>query len=140
MPDVGELDGMAVPEQASVSEDVFVFPASFAQQRLWFLDKLEPGQNTYNVPFAIRLKGELKVSALEQALRELVNRHEVLRTTFAEDEAGKPIQLVASEQQFALPVSDLSSFPAESRESEARRQVIQHVRLPFDLKRGPLFR
>ncbi|HET8826734.1 MAG TPA: condensation domain-containing protein, partial [Terriglobales bacterium] len=140
MPSLNELNDIGSDKPSAIAEEVFVFPASFAQQRLWFLDKLEPGQNTYNVPFAIRLNGNLNQQALERTLQEIVNRHEVLRTTFSEDEAGKPIQLVAPEQKFMLAVSDLRSFPAESREQEARRHVVEHVRQPFDLKRGPLFR
>jgi len=140
MPSVNELNDIGAPGQLTESEEVFVFPASFAQQRLWFLDKLEPGQNTYNVPFAIRLNGDLNQQALRRTLQEIVNRHEVLRTTFSEDESGKPIQLVAPEREFKLAVSDLRSYATQFRENEARRQVVEHVRQPFDLKRGPLFR
>src|SRR3989442_11493117 len=89
----------AVPQPdvcEGASDDVFIFPASFAQQRLWFLDKLEPQQSAYNVPFAIRLNGDLDIDALERSLRELIARHELLRTTFSEDETGKPIQVVAA--------------------------------------------
>ena len=134
MPSANDLNNIGA------SEDVFLFPASFSQQRLWFLDKLEPGQNTYNVPFAIRLSGALNVEAMERSLCELIRRHEVLRTTFSEDELGKPIQLVAAEQEFELAVWDLRNFPPESREDEAKRRVVEHVRLPFDLQHGPLFR
>jgi amino acid adenylation domain-containing protein len=122
------------------SDDVYVLPASFSQQRLWFLDKLEPGQSAYNVPFAIRLNGSLDFVALQRSLGELISRHEVLRTTFSEDESGKPIQVVAARQEFALPFIDLREFSQEDREQEARRRVIEYARLPFDLKRGPLFR
>ncbi|MDP9160710.1 MAG: amino acid adenylation domain-containing protein, partial [Acidobacteriota bacterium] len=124
----------------SPSDDVLVFPASFAQQRLWFLDKLQPGQSTYNVPFAIRLRGSLRVEALERSLRELIARHEVLRTTFSEDEAGKPIQVVAASQGVALELTDLRDISSDVREEEARRRVIACARLAFDLHRGPLFR
>src|SRR6202158_3979010 len=124
-----------------LSEDeIFVFPASFAQQRLWFLDKLEPEQNAYNVPFALRLDGNLKIDILERSLRELIARHEVLRTTFSEDKDGKLIQLVAAKVEFTLPVTDLGIFPSQAREDEARRRVIEHARLPFDLTKAPLFR
>lgn len=140
MQPVNEYKVVALEEQAQQSaEDVFVFPASFAQQRLWFLDKLEPGQG-YNVPFALRLTGKLRPNILERALQELVTRHEVLRTTFSEDESGKAIQLVSASLKFALTVTDLSSGRAESREDEARRLVIEQARQPFNLKTGPLFR
>src|SRR5256885_15556428 len=121
MASVDDVNNLELSGAPGMSEDVYVFPASFAQQRLWFLDKLEPGQNTYNVPFALRLSGPLNVSAMEQALRELVARHEVLRTTFSEDDSGKPIQVVAAEHEFALSVADLRAIPSASREEEARR-------------------
>jgi amino acid adenylation domain-containing protein len=139
MPSVNEVGEIDKPEQSAGGEDVYVFPASFAQQRLWFLDKLEPGQG-YNVPLAVRLSGKLRGDVLESALRELISRHEVLRTTFAEDESGKAIQLVAASHNFALERTDLGAIPIDSREDEARRRVIEHARLPFDLKKGPLFR
>jgi amino acid adenylation domain-containing protein len=129
------------PEAAqSDPDDVFLFPASFAQQRLWFLDKLEPGQSTYNVPFAIRLIGHLQIELLERSLREIIARHEVLRTTFSDDEEGIPIQVVAARQDFKLPVEDLRAAPADCREAEACRRLVEQARQPFDLKKGPLFR
>ena len=134
--EVGEIDK---PEQSAGGEDVYVFPASFAQQRLWFLDKLEPGQG-YNVPFAVRLSGRLREDVLESALGALISRHEVLRTTLSEDESGKAIQLVAASHHFALERTDLSGLPIDSREDEARRLVVEQARLPFDLKNGPLLR
>src|SRR5262249_52044248 len=69
-------------------------PLSFAQQRLWFLDQLETGSSSYNMPAAVRLKGVLKADALEQSFREIVRRHEVLRTTFRMVN-GRPIQVIA---------------------------------------------
>ena len=102
MADVNDQSPVLVPESSLAAPDnVFIFPASFAQQRLWFLQKLEPEQSAYNVPFAIRVKGRLRVSVLERSLGELIRRHEILRTTFDEDESGKPVQVVASEQGFA---------------------------------------
>jgi amino acid adenylation domain-containing protein len=140
MQPVNEYKDVAPDEQAQqIADEVFVFPASFAQQRLWFLDKLEPGQG-YNVPFALRLTGQLRPDVLERALGELVARHEVLRTTFSEDDSGKAIQLVSTTHNFALTVTDLSSLPAAARETEALRLVIEQARLPFDLKTAPLFR
>jgi hypothetical protein len=67
----------------AMQEEVFVFPLSFSQQRLWFLDQFEPGSSVYNIPSAIRLRGALDVSALERSFQEIVNRHEALRTTFS---------------------------------------------------------
>src|SRR6266550_7947271 len=124
MADVNDQSPVLVPESSLAAPDnVFVFPASFAQQRLWFLQKLEPEQSAYNVPFAIRVKGRLRVSVLERSLGELIRRHEILRTTFDEDESGKPVQVVASEQGFAIPLTDLRSVPSDTREEEARRRL-----------------
>src|SRR5437868_9238889 len=97
-------------------DDVFVFPTSFAQQRLWFLDKLEPGSNVYNVPFAIRLTGRLDGEVLRHSLRELVRRHEALRTTFSESAEGEPVQVVSDRYDLDLPVADLRNVPQEARE------------------------
>ncbi len=141
------MDDVKIPPEvapqappAPASEDVFVFPASFAQQRLWFLDKLEPGQNAYNVPLAIRFRGKLQPDVLERSIQELIARHETLRTTLSEDENGNPVQIVTSRQNFSLPTVDLSTSPASLREDEARGKIIEQARAPFDLQHGPLFR
>ncbi|HVS00085.1 MAG TPA: amino acid adenylation domain-containing protein, partial [Thermoanaerobaculia bacterium] len=112
-------------------------PLSFAQQRLWLLDQLEPGSAAYNVPLAVRLTGELRVERLEAVFAELVRRHEPLRTTFAE-RSGQPVQVIADEMRLALPVADLSALP--ECEPLAYRLAREEARLPFDLRRGPLLR
>ncbi|KAB2654473.1 MAG: amino acid adenylation domain-containing protein, partial [Verrucomicrobia bacterium] len=114
-------------------------PLSFAQQRLWFLDGLSPGSPAYNIPTATRLLGLLDAPALGQALRELVRRHEVLRTTFAAAE-GEPELIVATDPAFRLESVDLRSLPAESREPEARRLAAAEAARPFDLSRDPMLR
>ncbi|MBZ4423313.1 non-ribosomal peptide synthetase, partial [Myxococcus sp. RHSTA-1-4] len=111
-------------------------PLSFAQQRLWFLDRLEPGSPFYNMPSVLWLDGALDVGALERSLTELVRRHEVLRTTFADG----PVQVIHPPPHLSLPVVDLSSLPEASREDEARRLAREEARRPFDLTRGPLLR
>src|SRR5262245_61975208 len=85
-------------------------PLSFAQQRLWFLDQLEPGLPVYNVPAAVRLKGRLNVAALERSLSEVVKRHESLRTKIVM-EVGRPVQIVAPARPLTLPVVDLQALP-----------------------------
>ncbi|HEX8559883.1 MAG TPA: amino acid adenylation domain-containing protein, partial [Pyrinomonadaceae bacterium] len=115
------------------------FPLSFAQERLWFLDQLEPGNSAYNVPAALRLTGRLDVRALGRTLDEVVRRHEVLRTTFAVID-GKPVQTVKPHAAAALAVTDLGALPEGEREGEARRLAEAEARKPFDLAAGPLLR
>ncbi|HWM94193.1 MAG TPA: non-ribosomal peptide synthase/polyketide synthase [Thermoanaerobaculia bacterium] len=114
-------------------------PASFSQQRLWFLDRLEPGSFVYNLGGAVRLKGSLDIAALDGALRGIVRRHESLRTCFV-DHGGEPRQVVAEPSPLALPVVDLAGLPAPAREDEALRVARAEVRRPYDLSRGPLVR
>ena len=99
-------------------------PLSFAQQRLWFIDQLAPGNSAYNIPAAVRLKGPLNVVALEQSLNEIVKRHETLRTTFAIVDGG-PVQVIAPTLTMTLPVVDLQDAVREragGRGSAARRR------------------
>ncbi|MGD1020131.1 MAG: amino acid adenylation domain-containing protein [Verrucomicrobiia bacterium] len=112
---------------------------SFAQQRLWFFDQLEPGLSAYNIPAAIRLKGPLNLAALEQSLNEIIKRHESLRTTFGKVE-GRPTQVIAPTLTIQLPVVDLRKLPANERETEVRRLVTAEAQRPFDLSQGPLLR
>ena len=116
-----------------------VVPLSFAQQRLWFLDQLAPGNPFYNVPAAQRFRFGLNVEAFERALSEIVRRHESLRTRFALAK-GDPVQLVAEAAPLELPVLDLGSLEAAQREREVVRLATDEARAPFDLARGPLVR
>ena len=93
-------------------------PLSFAQQRLWFIDQLEPGSSLYNIPLALRLSGPLDVAVLQRCLSEVLRRHEVLRTTFR-TVAGEPVQEVRPATPFTLPLKDLSGLPVAEREGEA---------------------
>jgi amino acid adenylation domain-containing protein len=120
-------------------ERVGPLPLSFAQQRLWFLDQLEPDSPFYNLTSAVRLKGPLDVSALERAFRELASRHESLRTTF-KDVGGQPAQFIAPRGAAGLSLVDLRSLDTGLRDAEVVRLVREQARLPFDLTRGPLIR
>jgi len=112
-------------------------PLSFAQQRLWFLDQLEPDSPAYNLPAAIRLQGNLDSAALERSFNETVSRHESLRTTFLVVE-GEPVQFIAPHSELKLAYVDLSA--TEEREREARLRATAEAQGPFDLSRGPLIR
>ncbi|MGZ3458710.1 MAG: amino acid adenylation domain-containing protein, partial [Archangium sp.] len=112
-------------------------PLSFAQQRLWFLEHLEPGTSRYNLPATVRLQGTLDALVLERVFNELLRRHEPLRTTFRV-ESDKSVQVIAPKAELRLAVVDLTVLPAEEREAEARRLAIEEAQRPFDLERGPL--
>ncbi|HVR97232.1 MAG TPA: amino acid adenylation domain-containing protein, partial [Thermoanaerobaculia bacterium] len=114
-------------------------PLSFAQERLWFLEQLEPGSAFYNIPALIRMEGELRFEALVASLEELTRRHEALRTTFADLE-GQPYQRIETEARVSVPVIDLAALPPARRESELRQLATHESRRPFDLARGPLMR
>src|SRR5215471_16775258 len=112
---------------------------SFAQQRLWFLDQLDPNQSTYNVPRALHLAGKLDVAALERTLRELTARHEPFRTHFAMID-GTLRQIIDPEAQISLPLIDLSDLPPAVRKEKAARLQTEEAARPFDLKQGPVIR
>ncbi|WP_172844399.1 non-ribosomal peptide synthetase [Tumebacillus algifaecis] len=120
------------------SIETYAFPASFAQQRLWFLDQLTPGQALYNMPAALRLRGVLHTAALMQALQEIVRRHETLRTTFRLQEE-ELMQVVKSARHHDLPLFDLTALPATEREERMWEAVRAAACQPFDLSQGPLF-
>jgi amino acid adenylation domain-containing protein len=130
---VGALDPGRIPRRAHAA----AAPLSFAQQRLWFLQRLEPGSAAYNIPFAAKLTGVLDVVAMQRALQTIVDRHESLRTTFAEKDDA-PVQVVAGSAGVPLPVVDLSRTSEPER--ELRRLAGKEARAPFDLERGPLLR
>ncbi|MBU6399797.1 MAG: amino acid adenylation domain-containing protein, partial [Verrucomicrobia bacterium] len=114
-------------------------PLSFAQERLWFLEQLEPGRPFNNIPAAIRLEGRLELGALEQSLTDIVDRHDSLRTTFRGLQ-GQPSAAIAPVGAVALPVVDLSAMPAPQCAAEARRLAQAEAQRAFDLSQSPLLR
>ncbi|MBW4636656.1 MAG: amino acid adenylation domain-containing protein [Gloeocapsa sp. UFS-A4-WI-NPMV-4B04] len=112
---------------------------SFAQQRLWFLERLEPGNPFYNIPAAVRLKGDLNVAALQQSLNEIIRRHEVLRTAF-DTVDGQPVLAIAPSLSLTLPILDLRQLPETKREQEVLRLAKELAQTPFDLQQPPLLR
>src|SRR5262249_9771455 len=122
-----------------VAERRRTYPVSFSQQQLWVLDRLDPGNPSYNIPYAMSARGPLSVAALRESLNLVVNRHESLRTTFAEV-AEEPVQVVGVRWSVPLPIIDLGDVPESERESEAMRRARDEARRPFDLTQGPLMR
>ncbi|HET8844236.1 MAG TPA: amino acid adenylation domain-containing protein, partial [Ktedonobacteraceae bacterium] len=131
-------EGVVLPPLVS-AERQGRLPLSFAQQRMWFLDQLQPGNAFYNIaaPFSVKLF--LNVAALDQSLQEMVRRHEILRTTFIMQE-DEPCQVIAPSLHLPFPVIDLNGLPRDVRSVELRRQVALEAQQSFDLARGPLLR
>src|SRR5207249_3516674 len=124
--------GEAAPAPLGAQTRSDRLPLSFAQQRLWFLDQLEPGSAVYNVPAALRMKGRLDVEALRRTVETIVERHEVLRTTFVAQD-GEPVQKIQPPVAWSLATLDLSEAElAACAQAEASK--------PFDLATGPLLR
>ena len=123
--------GTAAPQLCIVSHRGDL-PPSFAQQRLWFFDQLEPGSPVYNISSVFRLRGRLDVSALELSLSEVVRRHESLRTTF-KSVGGQPVQVISAPQRLCVPVIDLERTQGCDPVVEAARLATEHARRPFDL-------
>jgi amino acid adenylation domain-containing protein len=136
-----EDEGLAVPAVQGIPPREIGQPArlSFSQERIWFLEQLQPGSPVHNIPAAFRLPGFLNVAALEQSINEMVRRHEVLRTTF-QSSGGQPVQVIAPELKGSLALMDLTAMPRSMREMEAYRLASEEALRPFDLVHGPLLR
>ncbi len=113
-------------------------PVSFAQERLWLYDQLDPFSNAFNIGNARHLRGPLSVAALDASLAEICRRHEVLRTRLVAD--GRPLQAIDPPPRRPLALVDLSGLPEPLRQPAARRAVAELQSTPFDLARGPLLR
>jgi amino acid adenylation domain-containing protein len=131
------MAGIALPAGEIV--DAHVAPVSFSQQRLWMLDRMDPGRAVYAVPQALRLRGALDVPALRRAFAELAARHESLRTVFRWLD-GAPMQVILPGAGVPVESVDLASVDAADREAELRRRIAYEVATPFSLDRGPLAR
>jgi len=127
------------PQAPPPDGESYEFPCSLVQRTCWFLERMKPGSSTYNIAVRFLLSGPLEIPLLEEALRRVVLRHEILRTRFIEKD-GEPKQVVEPDANFFLPVSDLRRLLAPEREAEAERLGAEEARVGFDLERGPLFR
>ncbi len=125
--------------QDSEETEVYVFPASFAQKRLWFLDQLEPGSPFYNLPYAVRLTGQLNIDLLEQSFQIIVRQHEALRTSLLTVD-GEPVQVINPDANLQITSINLQNLPKHQREEQARKIAIEEVKRPFVLSECPLFR
>lgn len=114
-------------------------PLSYSQQRLWFINQLQKGTVEYNMPAAFRLRGELRLSALERAVAHIIERHEILRTRIAEIQ-GEPVQVIASKLDIDIPIDDLSELDDGDRKACIKAAIRQEHQHYFDLARGPLLR
>ncbi|MEH2169753.1 MAG: amino acid adenylation domain-containing protein [Nostoc sp.] len=122
-----------------MTEQLFVFPTSFAQQRLWFLHQLEPNSSVYNLPYGLRISGNLRVDALQQAFATIVTRHEILRTTFTTVD-GNPVQVIAKSRAIVIPVVNLSEWLEVDRAAQVQRLITKEAEHPFDLAHDSLLR
>ncbi len=114
-------------------------PLSYAQQRLWFLQQLEPDNPFYNIPSALRLRGSLNAPILESCFNQIIQRHESLRTKFSSID-GQPVQIIEPELNLTLPIIDLSNLSVKEKEVEAQRLIDKEAQTPFNLAMPPLLR
>lgn len=135
----GETGDPATGTIVARSDRTAPFPVSFAQRRLWFLDQLMPHRGGYNIAIGLRLTGHLNAAALERSLDFIVERHEIMRTSFASHD-GQPFQIVLPHARTRLLTEDLSALDETARESELARLATDEAGTAFDLERGPLYR
>jgi thioesterase domain-containing protein/acyl carrier protein len=127
-----------VSEECS-PEAIFVPPAWYFEQDLWVQDAMAPGNVTHNYPLPMRIRGPLNHEALEQSLQEILRRHSVLFSIFRIVD-GKTAQMIMQPQPLAIPALDLTGLPKDEREAKVEKAVLEDVRRPFDLTRGPMLR
>ena len=132
----GGQASLTIPRRPSTTT---LIPLSFAQQRLWFLHELDPDSTAYHIFLAVRLEGDLDVPTLQRSLNEVVQRHEVLRTTFTLID-GHPVQKIIPSLELPFTIIDLQSIQPKDQEAEVKRLAFASSQKPFDLKNGPLLR
>lgn len=131
--------GLKPPPLIQRADRQVEMPLSHAQQRLWFLDRMDPGNPAYNVPFAIRLSGHLNVNAVLWSVNEIIRRHEMLRTAFVTRD-GTPLQRIMPVAEAELQQLDLSAFDSQERAREISKELSFQAEQPFNLQAGPLLR
>ncbi|MFN6513535.1 MAG: amino acid adenylation domain-containing protein [Nostoc sp. CreGUA01] len=133
-----QLLAKSLPPIERISRDIEL-PLSFAQKRLWFLEQLEKGSSTYNMPAAVYLNGCLDVYALEQTFQKLLQRQEVLRTSFQKIN-GNPVQVIASSASISIPIKDISEISPEEQSLKVQQSILEEAQRVFDLTKSPLLR
>ncbi|KJH70631.1 non-ribosomal peptide synthetase [Aliterella atlantica] len=157
IPAVNFLDGISIAQLATqaiaqikekkaiaqaispVATSINEYPLSFAQQRLWFFDQLEPGNPFYNMAIAARLTGSANIAVLEESLNAIIQRHAVLRTTFT-NRKGKALQVIAPSLTVKIPIIDLEKLEAPEQTADLERSMRLEARQPIDLTSGCLLR
>lgn len=124
---------------STASVEAFVFPVSYEQQRLWFLDQLAFGSTAYNTPAGFRIKGEFHVEAMKESLQRIIERHEILRTTFSSID-GNPVQVIHQAAPADFVFDDCSATESTDCKDCIQAAIEEELRHPFDLSRGPLVR
>ncbi len=133
------IDILKIPITRESKENNKNFPLSFGQERLWFIQQLEPDNFAYNLVRATKLEGRLDKKALQQSIGEIIHRHAVLRTIFIFDKQ-KPCQVILNQLSLSLETIDLKALPKEQQDHEVMQVIQDDSRCPFDLKEGPLLR
>jgi amino acid adenylation domain-containing protein len=131
--------GLILPPIQAIEGDREQLPLSWAQERLWFLNQLEGDSATYNMPAAVKIAGDLDINALQQALSEIVHRHEILRTSI-QTVNGTPIQVIHPQVTTSINVVDLQQLLAPERETLLEQQIQLEASIPFNLENAPLIR
>ena len=131
--------GLILPPIQAIEGDREQLPLSWAQERLWFLNQLEGASATYNMPAAVKIAGDLDINALQQALSEIVHRHEILRTSI-QTVNGLPIQVIHPQVTTSINVVDLQQLLAPERETLLEQQIQLEASIPFNLENAPLIR
>jgi len=133
------IDLLQLPITSAKPAENGGYPLSFGQERLWFIQQLEPHSSAYNLVRATQLVGKLDVQALDESIREIIARHQVLRTVFRFDK-DRPYQFIRPELVLPLEIVDLMNEPGEKRKEETLRLIQEESLSPFDLVDGPLLR
>jgi len=134
-------EGLDGPDTSTITrrQTQSPIPLSFAQQRLWFLDQLEPGNSVYNIPIACRITGPFQISLFQRSIDDIIHRHEILRTIVRKSN-GVPEQLIKQHTTLPINVIDLTDTPDAEKKCQIRERIIIEGKKPFDLSHGPLIR